>query len=104
MAMVLLLKTNYMEKIKFHLDVKQTVWVREFHEVEFKSKEDLKQKLKELLTKEDFTIYDLDNEFNSFIEQTIQSDTLDCMSVQENDGCSTIEVYMDDEIIAQNGE
>ncbi len=93
-----------MEKIKFHVDVKQTVWVREFHEVEFENKEALKEKLSEILMDKDFTIYDIDTKLNSFVEQSTDLETMGYMSVEENDGYSTVEIYFGEEAILQNGK
>ena len=93
-----------MEKIKFHIDVKQTVWFREFHEVEFESEEALKEKLKKISEQPNFNCDSINDELGSFQEQERLFETEDYLSVDDNDGWSTIEVYMDDEIIAENGK
>ncbi len=95
-----------MEKIKFHVDVKQTIWVREFHEIEFESEELLQKKLQEMSCKPAFNTDDIDNEFNGFLEQETLFDTTEYMSLEDNDGYSTVEIYAEDGItmLAQNGK
>ena len=96
-----------MEKIKFHIDVKQTIWVREFHEVEFESKEALRKKLEQMSYKPKFNADDVNDELSSFLEQETLFETTDYLPVEENDGYSTVEVYFDEgefDIVAQNGK
>ncbi len=93
-------------KIKIQVDVKQTIWVREFHEIEFENKEALQKKLEQMSCEPNFNTDRLNEEFNSFIEQETLFETSDYLSLEENDGYSTIEIYEEDRItmLAQNGK
>lgn len=93
-------------KIKIQVDVKKTIWVREYHEIEFESEEKLQEKLEEMSCKVAFNTDDLDNEFNGFLEQETLFDTDEYMSLEDNDGYSTVEIYAEDgmTLLAQNGK
>lgn len=93
-------------KIKIQVNVKKTIWVREYHEIEFESEELLQKKLEEMSCKVAFNTDDLDNEFNGFLEQETLFETDEYMSLEDNDGCSTVEIYAEDgmTLLAQNGK
>ena len=93
-------------KIKIQVDVKKTIWVRQYHEVEFESEDLLQKKLEEMSCSPEFDTYLIDEEFNGFIAQETLFETDDYMSLKNNDGWSTIEVYAEDgmTLLAQNGK
>lgn len=93
-------------KIKIQVDVKKTIWVREYHEIEFESEEKLQEKLEEMSCDPKFNTDCIDEEFNGFLEQETLFETSDYMALEENDGYSTIEVYAEDgmTLLAQNGK
>ena len=83
-------------KIKFWVDKKQTVWVREHHEIEYESKELLEQKLKELC-KYNASADDIDDALDSFVEQEILFDTIQDMDIRDNFGNPTVGISLDEE-------
>ena len=83
-------------KIKFWVDKKQTVWVREHHEIEYESKELLEQKLKELC-KYNASADDINDTLDSFVEQEILFDTIQDMDIKDNFGNPTICISLDEE-------
>lgn len=94
-----------MAKFKFYLDKKQTIWQREYHEIEAENRDDVVKKIKQAML-QNFTPDEISDELESFKEQEMLFDTIDDMTVEENQGKSTIEIYFDEEdaeCIAKNG-
>lgn len=95
-----------MAKFKFYLDKKQTIWQREYHEIEAENRDDVVKKIKQAML-QNFTPDEISDELESFKEQEMLFDTIDDMTVEENQGNSTIEIYLngDDipELIHSNG-
>jgi len=83
-------------KIKFWVDKKQTVWVREHHEIECESIELLEQKLKDLC-KYNASADDINDTLDSFVEQEILFDTIQDMDIKDNFGYSTVYISLDEE-------
>jgi hypothetical protein len=73
------------QKFRFYIDRKISVWLREFHEVEAKSYNEAEKIIKNM-----FTEGNTDDTFN---EQEILFDTQEDMSVGENGGQPTMELY-----------
>lgn len=85
-----------METFDFYLDTKVTTWYRTPFEIEANSLEEAKQKAIEFIEKDG----------HSDISWEQIDDTIQGMSVEENDGESTEELYTysDGEMIWDNGE
>jgi len=76
-----------MEKYKFYVDKKVTVWERETHEVEAESIEDAQQKMIDSFKE------DLCDSGDTFVEQETLYDTLEFINPIDNSGVSTAELY-----------
>jgi hypothetical protein len=83
-------------KIKFFIDKKTTVWIREHHEIEYESKELLEQKLKELC-KYNASADDINDILDSFVEQEILFDTIQDMDIKDNFQRPTVCISLDEE-------
>jgi ribosomal protein S4E len=83
-----------MKTFEFNLDQKHTVWYRNTFEVKAKTLEEAKTKAVKLFNTK--TIPDNAWEINY--------ETLEEMTLEDNDNFSTEELFYNDEIIAQNGE
>ncbi len=83
-------------KIKFFIDKKTTVWIREHHEIEYESKELLEQKLKELC-KYNASADDINDALDNFGEQEILFDTFQDMDIKDNFGNPTVSISLDEE-------
>ncbi len=75
------------QKFRFYIDRKISVWLREFHEVGAKSYDEAESIIKKM-----FTEGNTDDTFN---EQEILFETQEDMSVGENGGQPTMELYND---------
>jgi hypothetical protein len=73
-----------MAKFEFHIDRKCTIWVREYHQFEAENYEQA-----ERVIIENFRLSATDN---TFIMQDVQHDTLEDLSVADNDGWPTAEL------------
>lgn len=84
-----------MPTFDFVIQRKYTVWEEEYHSIEAESQEEAN----ELMTKSlsDFT-------YDTFLECELMYDTMDSMSLEENDGDSTIELYDDDHNLLWSNE
>ena len=82
-------------KIKFFIDKKTTVWIREHHEIEYESKALLEQKLKELC-KYNASDDDINDALDSFGEQEILFDTIQDMDIRDNFGNPTVSISLDE--------
>jgi hypothetical protein len=76
---------------KFFIDRKQTVWERSHYTIEAESYEKAVERIKEIAINED----DIANEFD---QCEIMYETAIPMTPEENDYCSTVEVFKDDGI------
>ena len=77
--------------MKKYLDFKVTTWKR----IHFKDDQDLNQIIDDL--NKGYTPYEIESE-----ECENLYDVEEFISVNENDGCSTIEIYEDDKLIWDN--
>ena len=87
-----------MEKFNFHQDVKCTVWVRQFFTIEAENQEDAKRMAMQ------FQNEDVSN-FQEYERQEYLLDTEELMMTDENDGYSTMELWVagEKEPFATNG-
>lgn len=84
-------------KFNYYLDTKQTVWRRTHFEVEAETIDEAKNKMLQII--EDDNIYDEPH----FVENEILYDTFEDMGVDENGGCATQELFIEDgEMIWEN--
>lgn len=79
-----------------YIDYKVTIWKR----IHFNENTDPKKVIQAL---EEGGLDDVFDEELGFVEQEILYETEEEMIPEENDGCSTIEVYEDSKIIYKNG-
>lgn len=79
-----------------YIDYKVTIWKR----IHFNENTDPKKVIQAL---EEGGLDDVFDEELGFVEQEILYETEEKMIPEENDGCSTIEVYEDSKIIYKNG-
>lgn len=86
-----------MKRFDYYLDGKYTVWQRTYFSVEAETIEEANLKIKQIVDEDD--IYDETH----FVENEILFDTLEIMSVDENDGQTTQELFNSgDEMIWDN--
>lgn len=86
-----------METFTFYLDRKVTAWYRETHQIDAESLEDAKKQMIESFN-EGYTD-------GTFIEQELIYDTIEDMSIKENDGWPTMELFDEEDVaIINNGE
>jgi hypothetical protein len=86
-----------MKRFDYYLDGKYTVWQRTYFSVEAETSEEAESKIKQIVDEDD--IYDETH----FVENEILFDTLEIMSVDENDGQTTQELFNSgDEMIWDN--
>ena len=71
---------------KFYADKKYTIWERDYFEIDTDTKEEAIEKIKKQFEEEGDEFY-IEGETDTI------SDTLTFMSVEENDGQPTIEIY-----------
>lgn len=82
------------EEFLFYMDQKHTVWLRTWFSVDAKSQEEANEKVREM--------YDND-EIEGDTEYLYE--TLEEMSLEENDDMSTVEIYTERvDLVLQNGE
>ena len=86
--------------INFYVDKKVTIWVREHHTVETDDTDGLILELQQII--KDGDTDDIDDKFSSFKEQEFLFGSQSDMTVFENFGDATIEILVDDEIVATN--
>lgn len=79
-----------------HIDIKVTAWNR----IHYTDKADMQTLIERVKKGEDESIWDNDEWFDEF--ETVY-DTEENISIEENQGYSTIEVYENDKLIWQNG-
>ena len=85
------------KEFKFQIDRKHTVWVREDVEVKASNIEEAKEKLTNLMVSGE-----IDELLNSF---SIMEDTLELMTIEENEGDPTEEIlYEGDTIYSNDGD
>lgn len=80
-----------METYKFYIDKKVATWIREVHYLEAESKEDAIKQMTEDARQSNF------DDLESFDEQYEISGISNYMSIEDNKGISTIELFIDDE-------
>lgn len=80
-----------------YIDYKVTIWKR----IHFNENTDPKKVIQAL---EEGGLDDVFDEELGFVEQEILYETEEKMIPEENDGCSTIEVYEDSKIIYEDGK
>jgi hypothetical protein len=86
-----------MEKYKFYIDKKITVWVREFHQIEAASLEDATKKMTQSFHE------DVCDSSDTFVEQETLYETMEYITTDENLGIATAELYDESmNIIADN--
>jgi hypothetical protein len=77
-----------MEKFNFNLDQKVTTWYRTNFEVEAESLEEAKQKAIQLYKQDELDEFGWEN----------IDDTVGVMTIDDNGGCSTAEIYTENDM------
>ena len=73
-----------MAKFEFHIDKKCTIWIRESHQIESESYLEARK-----IMMDNFRVSATDN---TFVMQELQYETLEDLSVQDNDNMPTAEL------------
>lgn len=96
-----------MKKFNFEVDQKVTMWHRSKVEIEANSLEEAQERVKNLIVNaESSDIHDelLNKDDVSITNTEYMEDTVELITLQENDGASTVEVMYDDEVFFRNAE
>lgn len=92
-----------MPEFKFYLDKKVTIWNREFYTVTAETHEDATKLIKESFSNSTLNA-DVEGPIQ-FSEQHVQFETEEPLTVEENQGSSTEELYTDSgDILIDNGK
>ena len=96
-----------MAQFKFFLDEKVTVWQRTEFNIEANSEEEAKELAKTFLTDTGSNdIINSDDLSVGYVNSTILFDSIEPMSVKDNDGQATLELYCNglaaDDMVADN--
>ncbi len=98
-----------MKSFNYHIDRKYTIWEKDKYVVYANSKEEadklINQEFEDPSYVEQREVLNSKKEGISFVETNSLYDTMEPISIEENEGCSTIELIDENnKIIKQNGK